>query len=99
MVDTRTEMRYNGLASGEALRNAQTIPHKFGEKGEYTHMKRKSAIAAVTAAALALSLAACGGAASTSTAASASASASGSSFFPADEKQYLSGKFHLQTDN
>ena len=60
MVDTRTEMRYNGLASGEALRNAQTIPHKFGEKGEYTHMKRKSAIAAVTAAALALSLAACG---------------------------------------
>ena len=60
MVDTRTEMRYNGLASGEALQNAQTIPHKFGEKGEYTHMKRKSAIAAVTAAALALSLAACG---------------------------------------
>ena len=60
MVDTRPEMRYNGLASGEALRNAQTIPHKFGEKGEYTHMKRKSAIAAVTAAALALSLAACG---------------------------------------
>ena len=60
MDDTRTEMRYNGLASGEALRNAQTIPHKFGEKGEYTHMKRKSAIAAVTAAALALSLAACG---------------------------------------
>ena len=62
MVDTRTEMRYNGLASGEALRNTQTIPHKFGEKGEYTHMKRKSAIAAVTAAALALSLAACGSA-------------------------------------
>ena len=60
MVDTRPEMRYNGLASGEALRNAQTIPHKFGKKGEYTHMKRKSAIAAVTAAALALSLAACG---------------------------------------
>ena len=60
MVDTRTEMRYNGFASGEALQNAQTIPHKFGEKGEYTHMKRKSAIAAVTAAALALSLAACG---------------------------------------
>lgn len=62
MVDTRTEMRYNGLASGEALRNAQTIPYKFGKKGEYTHMKRKSAIAAVAAAALALSLAACGSA-------------------------------------
>ena len=62
MVDTRPEMRYNGLASGEALRNAQTIPHKFGKKGEYTHMKRKSAIAAVAAAALALSLAACGSA-------------------------------------
>lgn len=72
MVDTRTEMRYNGLASGEALRNAQTISHKFGEKGEYTHMKRKSAIAAVTAAALALSLAACGS--SDSAAASSAAS-------------------------
>ena len=76
MVDTRTEMRYNGLASGEALRNAQTIPYKFGEKGEYTHMKRKSAIAAVTAAALALSLAACGSADSTADTAVESTAAS-----------------------
>ena len=59
----------------------------------------KRLVSAFLAGAMALSLAACGGAASTSTAASASASASGSSFFPADEKQYLSGKFHLQTDN
>ena len=71
MVDTRPEMRYNGLASGEALRNAQAIPHKFGKKGEYTHMKRKSAIAAVTAAALALSLAACGSADSAASSAAA----------------------------
>ena len=76
MVDTRTEMRYNGLASGEALRNAQTISHKFGEKGEYTHMKRKSVIAAVTAAALALSLAACGSADSTADTAAESTAAS-----------------------
>lgn len=76
MVDTRTEMRYNGLASGEALRNAQTISHKFGEKGEYTHMKRKSVIAAVTAAALALSLAACGSADSTADTAAKSTAAS-----------------------
>ena len=55
----------------------------------------KRLVSAFLAGAMALRLAACGGAASTSTAASASASASGSSFFPADEKQYLSGKFHL----
>ena len=59
MVDTRKKRRYNRVVPMRTHPKHYT-KNNIGEKGEYTHMKRKSAIAAVTAAALALSLAACG---------------------------------------